>query len=273
MKKISKFISNYTVPLKGTKLKIILTIHSMDESLLIKQTDISDKLGVPNTTLNYHFTKLREWGLIDKQNKLTDKCKRILRYWKQWDKDLGVKLRAHKIQIVIYLSKLPKNFEDIQGYMFTPFSNNRYSGLKTEVLGSKVMFYGGKKAVVKIPDVYGNDDEEIMMAITEFITQIIQVLKSEFNGLKVDSYKPARYSCMHVAILDSIIAESYIVKHKHNYSNRGIAVDKSHGRYELEAESPKNSLEDIEVLVGYEDLEKEKKRFKDEVNKYESPKK
>jgi hypothetical protein len=267
------YIGNYTVLLNDTELKILLEIASTNETQLIKQIDVADKLGIPLTTLNYHFKKLRSREFIDKSNRLTDECKRLLQHWKHWDKSLEKKLRAHKIQLVISLSKPPKNLDNVVNYTFTPFTNKRYNGLKTQVLGSKVMFYGGKKVVVKIPDIYGNNGDEIATSLNDFSWQIIEVLENEFDGLKVDSFKPVKYNSMHVAILDSIIAKNYILEHGSIYSNGRITVDKSHGRYELETESSKTALEDIELFVKYEDLVRENERLKTALNKYESPKK
>ena len=132
------------------------------------------------------------------------------------------------------------------------------------------MFYGKKKAVVVIPDIYGNNDEEISAAITDFISQLIEVLEEEFEGLKVDHYKPARFTSMHVAILDSVIAESFLLNTNHCYSNGRVAIDCSHKRFELEAEKGKTAIEDIEVLVKCEELVRENLKLKKRVEEVES---
>ena len=189
---------------------------------------------------------------------------------KHWDKTFNKMLRAHKIQITLYLIRCPKNLEEIRNIVFTPFTNNRYRGLKCELRGCEIMFYGKKKAVVVIPDIYGNNDEEISAAITDFISQLIEVLEEEFEGLKVDHYKPARFTSMHVAILDSVIAESFLLDKKHCYPNGGVAIDCSHKRPELEAEKGGTALEDIEVLVKYEELARENKELKKRIEEVES---
>ncbi len=257
--------------LNKNQMLILFYIASLEEWQIITQTNVAKNFNKPITTLNYHFTKLRKGGLIKKNNHLTDKGKKVLRYLKHWDKTFNKRLRAHKIQIIFYLARCPENLEKIKNFVFTPFTNNRYRGLKCELKGCTIMFYGKKKAVVIIPDIYGNNDEEISATITEFISQLIKVLEEEFKGLKVDHYKPARFTSMHVAILDSVIAESFLLNKKHCYTNGRVAIDCSHGRYELESEKGETALEDIEVLVNYEDLARENLKLKKMVEEIQSP--
>jgi DNA-binding MarR family transcriptional regulator len=245
--------------LKDIQQKSLLVVASKDDGYLLTQTEIANRLKVPITTLNYHITKLRAWGLITKQNELSDRGIRYIRYFKHWDKLLSKKLRAHKIQVTLFLSRMPK---ELNNNTFTPFTNKRYKGLKAEVKGSYVMFYPKNKAVVTLPDIYGNDSDEIAGALSNSIQQMIQVLETEFPGLKVDDYKPAKNDSMHVAILDSIFAELYLLQHKSCYKGKKIAIDGSHGRPELEVEDGTTALKDIELLVQYDDLVAENQRLK-----------
>ena len=48
-------------------------------------------------------------------------------------------------------------------------------------------------------------------------------------------------------------------------------MDKSHGRFELEAESAKTAFEDIQLLVKVEDLVAENERMKKLLEKYKCP--
>ena len=265
---VRKYVRKVT-SLHKTELLILFYITSLEEWKIITQTDVAKTFNKPITSLNYHFTKLRERGFIAKDNHLTNNGRKYLRYLKHWDKTLNKMVRAHKIQIILYLLRCP-NLEELKNIVFTPFTNNRYRGLKCELMGCEVMFYGDKKAVAVIPDVYGNSDEEISAAVVDFISQLIEVLESEIQGLKVDSYKPARFTSMHVAILDSVIAESFLLEKGHCHSNGRVAIDRSHGRPELEAEKGETALEDIEVLIKYESLARENQKLKKRVEEVES---
>jgi len=266
---VRKYISKVPYTLHKTQMLILFYIASLESWQVVTQTKVSNALIRPITSLNYHFTKLRREGLLNEQNCLTDKGKKALRYLKQWDKTFDKKLRAHKIQVTIFLAKCP-DLQKIKNVVFTPFTNNRYDGLKCELKGCIVMFYSSNKAVAVIPDIYGNTDEEIASAVSDFASQLIGVLEFEFKGLKIDNFKVAKFSSMHVAILDSVIAESFLVEKGHCYSNGRIAIDSSHGRNELEAESGDTALEDIEILVKYESLAQENKILKDRVREVES---
>ncbi len=270
VKMVRKYFSKSPYTLHQNQMLILFYIASLDSWEIVTQTNIAEALNKPITSLNYHFTKLKKEGLLSKENALTDKGKKVLRYLKHWDKTLEKKLRAHKIQVTLFLARCP-NLRKIGNVAFTPFTNNRYSGLKCELKGCVVMFYGinPKKAVAVIPDIYGNTDEEIASAIADFISQLIRVLESEFEGLKIQDFRAAKYSSMHVAILDSLIAESFLIDNSHCYSNGRIAVDCSHGRPELEAESGDTALEDIEVLVKYESLMQENQMLKSKIEQIE----
>ena len=264
-----KYFSKVPYTLHKNQMLILFYIASLETWEIVTQTNVANALNKPITSLNYHFTKLRKEGLLNEQNSLTDKGKKVLRYLKHWDKTLDKKLRAHKIQVTIFLTKCP-DLQKIKNVVFTPFTNNRYDGLKCELKGCTVMFYSSKKAVAVIPDIYGNTDEEIASAVSDFTSQLIRVLESEFEGLKVDNFKVAKFGSMHVAILDSVIAESFLLENRRCYSNGRVAVDSSHGRNELEAESGDTALEDIELLVKYESLAQENKILKERVKEVES---
>lgn len=268
-KMVRKYISKIPYTLHKSQMLILFYIASLESWHIITQTKVSDALNKPITSLNYHFTKLRKEGLLNEQNCLTDKGKKALRYLKQWDKTLDKKLRAHKIQVTLFLAKCP-DLQKIKNVVFTPFTNHRYDGLKCELKGCIVMFYSSKKAVAVIPDIYGNTDEEIASAVSDFASQLIGVIESEFEGLKIDNFKVAKFSSMHVAILDSVIAESFLIENKHCYSNGRLAIDSSHGRNELEAESCDTALEDIEILVKYENLTRENQKLRERIKEVES---
>ncbi len=267
---VRRFFCKRVPTLHKKQLKILLYVASRPDYEIITQTDTAETLNETLTTLNYHFTKLKQQGLLDKNNKLHEKGKKLLRFLKHWDKTFNKKLRAHKIQITLYLSRAPDNIREIKNCILTPFTNKRYEGLKTETLGCQVLFYSSKKAVVILPDIYANNDEEIAAALADTIRQLIEALQMEFTGLKIDDYKPAKFTSMHVAVLDSIIAEWFILKNKRCFSNGRFGVDKSHGRYEAEAEDVKTALADIEVLVKYDDLARENESLRSKIREIEA---
>jgi len=261
--------------------KITLTLHKSEVSILwyigtapayeiIRQINVAEALEIPNTSLNHHFTKLKHRGLIDQINQLTAKGKKFLRYLKHWDKSFEKKLRAHKIQVTLFLAKPVEDFGKVKNCILTPFTNKRYSGLKTELNGCKVMFYSKKKVVVKLPDVLANNDEEIVSAIDDVLGQLIEALELEFEGLVVDSYKICEFSSMHIAVLDSVIAEAFMLKNGRCYSDGRFAIDGSHGGSELEVERVDTALEDIKVLVEWEEMARENERLKKEMCELES---
>lgn len=259
---VRNYFCKHTSTFHKKELLILYCIASRPEGELITQTNVAAALDEKLTTLNYHFTKLKKRGLLDKGNRLTDAGKKSLRYFKWWDKTLQRKLRAHNIQATLHLSKVPESFWKIRNSVLAPITNGRYRGLKTELLGCTVMFYSRRKAVAILPDICGNTDEEIAAALGVAVPQLVQALEMEFEGLKVDHYMLAKFTSMHVAVVDSIIAEQYILRHGCNFKPGRIAVDKSHGRYELEAEDADYALEDVEILVRYEDLARENKRLR-----------
>ena len=247
--------------LSEKQLRILFVLGSQNNGELLTQTQIAERWKIPVTTLNYNFTELKKRGLITKHNQLTDKGIKALRYFKEWDKEFSRKLRAHNIQVVLYLARLPVDF-NVKNIFLQPFTNKRYEGLKAELLGCTVLFYSDRKAVAVLPGIYGNSDDEIASALACVVSDLVNGLQQEFKGLRIKDYKIAKFHSMHVAVLDSVIAEAFIMKNKRIYSSGRVAVDRSHGRFELEAESPETALEDVEVLVKYEELARENERLR-----------
>ncbi|MGV8171922.1 MAG: winged helix-turn-helix transcriptional regulator, partial [Candidatus Woesearchaeota archaeon] len=227
---------------KKIPMLILFYVASRPEDELITQTDIAQKLKVPITTVNYHIIKLKSEGFLNDMNRLTNEGIKVIRFFKEWDKNFDRKIRAHNIQLTIFLKRPPDNFEEIRTTIYEPFTNKRYRGLKAEIQGCKVLIYSKKKAITTLPDIYASNDEdvtadeEIAATILHCWSQLKTGLEMEFPGLEIADYKPAKFTTMHVAVLDSIIAKSYILKTGHNYSNGRVAFDKSHDRYELESE-------------------------------------
>lgn len=167
-KMVRKYLRKSTPYIHRLEMLILFYIASLKEWKIITQTEVAINLNKAVSTLNYHFTKLKVRGLITKDNHLTNKGRKYLRYLKHWDKTLNKMLRAHKIQIVFHLAKCP-DFEKIRNVVFTEITNNRYKGLKCELMGCIVMFYSSKKAVAILPDIYGNNDEELSAAVCDVI--------------------------------------------------------------------------------------------------------
>lgn len=236
------------------KMKILFYIACQKEDEIIVQSNIANELKLSKSTLNYHFSNLKAIGLINKNNRLTEEGKRVVQFFNHWDKTLQKKLRAHKIQISINIKHLPSDFFNLKHSSLQPFTNKRYRGLKGQLLGSKVLFYSSNKLVVVLPDIFANTSEEIVGAIEDCIAQIIYVLKQEFKGIILGSYEIYKYTSMHCAIIDSVIAENFLLKKGSCYKSEGVCIDGSHGKAELEVESLTNIFENTEVLLEYDKL-------------------
>lgn len=270
-KEVRTIFRSCTYDIDKKLLEILFTIASFKKHILISQKLLSVMLKASPTTLNYRVRKLKTLDLIKEDNHLSEKGKKAIRYFKHWDKTISKKLRAHKIQISINLLKLPTNFFDIKHKILTPFTNQKYRGLKGQLIGSQVLFYSSKKLIVKLPDVFGNTSEEITGAINDCIQQLFTVLTQEFPGIIFDSYEICKFDSMHVAILNSIIAETFLLKEGRCYHGEGgLCIDGSHGGNELEVEELENITENIEVLIKYEDLVRENKKLTKLLKKYEN---
>lgn len=261
-KKTRIFFRNSTYKLNEKKLKILFAVGSKKPWETITQKNFSEMLNEPLTSLNYHFKDLKKVGLIDTNNKLTTKGEQALRYFKHWDKTLSKKLRAHKIQISCDIASLPSDFFKIKHKILSPFTNSKYRGLQGELLGSQILFYSSKKLVLKIPDVFGNKSEELIAGITSYVEDMRFILEEEFSGLKLKNYEICKFNSMHVAVLNSIVAETFLLQEKRTFQGSKLAIDKSHGVPELECEKICNIFEDIEFLISYDDLVKENKKLR-----------
>ena len=252
-------IPTYELPEKS--LKVLFTIASVEKDFIISQRFIADTIKSPITTVNYQVTKLRTKGLIDKQNQLTESGKDVIRYFNHWDKTYSKKLRAHKVQISVTIIQLPSNFWTKKHHILKPFTNSKYKGLKGTLRGSSLCFYSSKKLVVKIPDIFANNSDEIVCAIDDSLEQLFQIINDEMPGIKLGTYDICKFNSMHCAILNSTIAESFLLKEGRCYSNKEFCIDGSNGVPELEAENLETVFENIDFLVKYEDLATENKRM------------
>jgi DNA-binding MarR family transcriptional regulator len=262
---ISKKYCNHMVCLHDIQKKIMIIVAAKKDEELLTQTEIARRLDVKISTLNYHFLKLVKGGYIIGYGELTDKGKRYLRFFMRQDKTYSKKLRAHNIQAVLFPTKVPAELWGKKNTILRPFTNNRYKGLMCELVNCSIMIYSSKKIVVKLPDIYGDDDEVIAATAIEAVEQLLEALKLEF-GIEVKGYDIARFTTLHLAVLNSIVAEKYILKNGHNFKGKKISVDKSHGIFELEAENAATALEDIEVLVKIEDVVAESEKLKEMIS-------
>ena len=243
--------------------EIFLFIGIHQDGSFTYQTEIAREKKMVISTVNYHITKFKQEGLINKQIKLTDKGIKLFKYlWENMDKK---ELRAHNIQIKFEVIKCPSNFPDcFSRSVYQPLSNKRYRGIKTVLGRFTCMFYSPKKIVCVLPDIYANNDEEISSQIQLLTPNLILILEEEFNGIKLGDYELARIQTMHVAVLDSIIAKNYLIK-GFTKENKDYAIDNSNGISEVELTNPKNALRDIMDLLDLDNkLQKNKVEDKDD---------
>lgn len=228
--------------------QILMILGSNINGEIIYQKQIANKLNKPLTTINYHITKFKQEGLINKDLSLTQKG--LVIFKKLWDNVDKPILRAHNIQVVFKLSECPPNLpESIQGTksIYSPLNNKKYRGIKTIIKGFTCMFYSKEKIVCCLPQIYGENDEDICSQIQLLISPLKDILEDEFKGIKLGKYKLAKIQTMHIAITNSIIAKSYLLK-GFTEENSEFAIDNSHGIPELEITNPEKALSKIEGL-------------------------
>jgi len=230
--------------------KIFMNLGARENECFLYQTRLAKKLNISNTTLNYWITNFKGEGLINKDLTLTPKGNRLFKYvWENIDKTI---FRAHNIQLKLILRSCPVNY--IKRYsdkIIDIISNGKYNGIKAN-LHSKygnvtIMLYNRKKIICVLKDIYGNSDEEIAATLQLVYQELKEIIEFDFPGIKIASFLPSRIQTSHIALLDSIIAENFVLS-GFTYESNTISVDKSHGRYELELTNPKNNLGGLNFL-------------------------
>ena len=152
------------------------------------------------------------------------------------------KFRCHNLSLTLYLSKVPASLE--KNKAFCPFTNKRYSGVKTELLGCKFFYYGGNKAILYLLDIFGDSKDEILDKLHSLIHQIIQILRSEFC-VEVEGFESYKLNTGHISLIGKI--ESV----HGSFKSGNFTVDCSHKTPEVEAENPETLFEDIEKLRNF----------------------
>jgi len=236
---------------KGTKYFLFIGLHQ-DDGLITYQTQIARELKKPITTINYWITKFKQEGLINKQLKLTTKGNRAFKFlWENEDKSV---LRAHNLQVKFRVIKCPRNFpECFSKSIYELITNERYRGIRTQLNGITVMFYSPKKIICVLKDIYADTDEEISSTIQLMISELRKILEDEFQGIKLGDSELARIQTMHISVLKSTIAKTYLLK-GFTKENRDYAIDDSHGIPEVELTNPSNALKDIMDLLNFEKI-------------------
>lgn len=261
-KKVSDIFRISTPKLNQNKMKILFAIGCVSKEKIVLQKDLSKALNIPLSSIGYHITNLRSEELINKNNKLTKKGRQAIQYFKHWDKTFTKSLRAHKIQISLSITSLPSNFFTLRHKTLSPFTNKRYQGLKGEIEGTQILFYSSKKAMLILPEVYGNNDQEILGAINSITQNLYDAIKLEFPGIKLGDYEICKFTSMHCAIVNSVIAESFLLQKGSCYSSDEICIDNSHGKPELECENLDNVFDNLGIMMNYEQLAQENKQIK-----------
>lgn len=232
--------------------KTFMFIGLHQDGSITYQTQIARELKRSITTINYHITQFKGEGLIDQRLKLTELGYKTFKFL--WDNEDKKVLRAHNIQIVFNVVKCPPNFPDcFSQVIYEPLQNKRYKGLKTKIDGFTIMFYSPKKIVCVLKDIFGDTDEEISGVLQLVIPELKKLLEYEFKGIRIENYKLARIQKMHIAVMDSFIAQTYLLK-EFTEENKNFAIDKSHGIPEVELTNPSNALRDIMDLLNLDKI-------------------
>jgi hypothetical protein len=250
--KLRKLFRNPTS--KSYSIFFYLATHQ-EEDFLYKSI-LSKALRIKYTSLNYWIIKFQERGLIDNHFRLTSKGNRLFEFlWKGKDIQL---LRAHNIQLRFTLSMCPADYiEKYSDCIFTEFTNKKFRGLKGEIklqwceIG--IMIYSRKKIVCVLKDIFGETDEDIAGALCEMVPSIELLIEKRFPGIKISGCFPARIQTSHIAYLDSIMAKQFALD-GFTYEGKNIAVDASHGEYEIELTNPKNNLNVIGFIKEVETM-------------------
>jgi len=243
--------------------KILMFIGTHQDRTLTFQTQIANELDMKITTVNYHITKFKQEGLIKEDLKLTEKGFKAFKFL--WENENKKVLRAHNIQVKFNVIKCPSSFPlCFSKSIYQPLTNNKYRGLKTKLNGFTVMFYSPKKIVCVLPDIYGDNNEEISSTVQLLIPQLKEILENEFQGIKTDNYELAKIQTMHIAVLNSVIAKSYLLK-GFTYEGKDTAIDNSKGKPENEATNPSTALNNIEELMEKEEKQRGKKLISESI--------
>lgn len=233
---------------RKNEYSIFLYLGAMESQGVTSQTQIARGLEMPITTVNYHITKLKAVGLINKFLELTPSGKRL--FQELWNKEcLSMKLRAHNLQVMFTLLKCPSEFPHCYtNKIFKPFSNGKYKAYKTDLEDISILFYSRNKLVCVLPDIYADNEKDIGSAIAHKCSTLKDRLEQEFKGIKIKNYEISEITHMHVAKPKSIIAKSFFLSHG-NYKSAKIEIDRSKGDDpEIEAVDPETALYDIGII-------------------------
>jgi len=233
--------------------------------------NIASYLKVKYNTARYHILKLRKEELIDKHNNVTDKGKKLYTFIVGWDKNhlknCPKKLRLHNLQISFDVIKTNKQYKDYST-VYQPFTNKRYRGLKTELLGCKVQFYHPKRIVVQLLNIFANTPEELLAAQHITANNLKLALEKEFD-VKIGDYVFYKTDLLHVAVINSVIAENLLLEGK-TFKSKVVHIDGSHNNSEIEAVDKNTALQLIEHLVDTEDLARTVESLRNELGKAQS---
>lgn len=245
-----KFLRSFFRKASTLAYKIFLYIGLHQGGGLTFQKEIAEYFHIPLTTLNYHITKFEGEGLLEGGLNLTSEGKTLFKYI--WENVGKKRLRAHNIQIIFKVLSCPRYFPDcFSKSIYQLFSNGKYRGIKTVLRDITVMFYSPNKIVCVLRDIYADSDDEITAAVQLLAPEIKNLLEKEFPGVRIDNYEIAKIQKMHVAVLNSVIAETYLLGGS-TEENKVFAIDDSHGNKEIELTEPSKALHEIKLLLGLE---------------------
>lgn len=230
---------------------IFLFLGANRDKCFTYATEISTAINMANSTVSDNITKIKGEGLIDVQFKLTEKGQRLFNIlWKNIDSD---QLRFHNIQIRFMLASCPvdyiKRYSDM---ILKLISNDKYNGFKANLSNATMMMYSRKKIICVLKDVYGYSEEDIVVKLQLIVQELQDEIETKFRGIKITSHDFCKIQTSHLAIVDSKIAESVSKNGKFTYEGKTIAIDKSHGRYEIELTDSKTNLANISDLIEFE---------------------
>ena len=250
---MNNFFRNFLRKRNSLGYKIFMTVGTNQDGKFTYVTQLSEYLGKHNNTVTYWITKFKEEGLIDYGLELSENGKSLFKFL--WENLEISNLRAHNIQIVFFLSKCPDDYiERYSSEIFSFITNGRYRGLIGKIFGITCMFYSPKKIVCVLRNIYGDTDEDISSGLQIIASDLKARLEKHFDGITIGGNKFAKIQTSHIAVLDSLIAKSFDLR-GFTYEGKYLAIDKSHGRHEIELTDPRVNLKDIMKLLDVDKKE------------------
>lgn len=267
-----KGVKNF--PQGSPKLKDLIIMDFLNEHPESTVDNIFTDKNIPKSSIYSSLAFLRLNNILTNNGmlySLTTHGKNIILNLRGQGLNLGVLrnqnednrgLRFHKLQGMYNVSVPIPNFQNYLnkplkfGKTFPLGRTKSQLGLKFAIDSYMVTICNKSSICVAFPDIIIPEitKEGVgkgYLFIGEMIDNFAEELQRVFNGLVIDSFTPFELSPFHIAIRNSRYAQKYYNKHGEHLRDGNIFTDKSHGKFELEAEGI-NAGQDILQCIQME---------------------